>query len=157
MKAHTITLAIVVAALCLIAHGCKGMGGGSTLLEELTAAAATSVATIVAWASGAKLLALAWGALAWIVTKFFQGGRTPFEAHGMDDNGNLVLPPPTPTPKLTEDPVGFFDRFVDVLWSGLWLVLIVLMILALVWRNRRRLWAWIMRKKPKRPAAPEGT
>lgn len=145
MRAHNIVLWVCVLALLLVAHGCKGTPTGADFFQEMATNAWSFLMGAVAILSGEWLWSAALAALGFLGIRSFQD-RQPFEQHITVPGRGLDLPPPR-TPPITEDPLAWLDRLWEVLWAGLWFVIVALAIAAVLWHYRRRIWTWITSKK----------
>lgn len=144
MKPHKLILFAIILACFVFAHGCKGTDYGSDGWQSLWQWTVAAALAIFGYVLFDAVVALFFGLAGGALTSAVQN-KQPFVSPG------APYPEAPPyKPRLLEDPTGWFDRFLDVLWSGLWFVLVVLVIGALLWRYRRRLWAWITTKKVKR-------
>ena len=146
MKVHTVILFALILACLFFAHGCKGTDYGSDGWQSLWQWAVAAALAIFGYVLFDAMVALFFGIAGGALTSAVQN-KQPFVSPGAP---YPEAPPYKPT--LTADPTGWLDRFLDVLWSGLWLVLVVLVIGSVVWHYRRSIWNWLRFKRTKKAA-----
>lgn len=137
MKKHAHTLVLLAVVIACFAYSCKsttGSSGSQSIIQWLM----TAISSVVVLLLGADpIMAVLMGFGAGATTAAAQD-RVPIAQPGGDA--------PCPS-KFGDDPIGWFDRLLDLLMSGLWLALVLAAVIGVLWRYRKRIVSWIQAKK----------